>query len=252
MKRTETKHWVAVGDISKLERGKADWTFEEKVAVSVPFEGAFEKCLSSRPPRGSQLPGFKTDGLLVVGSRVEELDGGMGRLTVRLEAELPEAEDVTTEPIGEPVFTIEWIEDQIALEQHPKCGYLSDDATAAGVTDLAENWDKLEANPGYYSAREPAGSWNQDTYVSLKQRGVNSVPVYYPKVTRTTYHFAKPSDVGEMCGLRQVPPIPAFNRIEDFEWLAGVDSATRSGRVYERRSEWIGQEHWEPLIYGEP
>ena len=249
MRVTRTAHFTAVGDISKLTRGMARWSFGEKISLTVPYEGAYEKCLAARPLRGSQLAGFSNDGLRVISSELEEMAGGIGKLTVNLEAELPEAEDVTTEAIGEPTFTIDWIEDQVKLETLPQCGYISGDGTAAGITDLSEEWEKIEANPTYYQDRGESDSWSYDDYVSLKSKGVESALVYYPKVTRTTYHFAKPSDLGEKCGKRQEPPIPSFNRLADFEWLAGADSATRSGKVYERRSEWIGQRYWEPKIY---
>lgn len=248
MKRTVTKHYTAVGDLAKLEQGKDDWSFEEKLRVTVPYEGAFDKCLASRPVRGATLPGFDTDGLLVVSARVERLDGGMGRLVVTLEAELPEAEDVSTEAIGEPVFTVEWVEMDVKIESLPSCGSISAAGAAAGITDLAEDWEKVAANPTYYQSS--GDKWNSSEYVSLKEKGIESKKCYYPKVTRTTYHFAKPSDLGDHSGKPQTPPIPSgFGRLADFQWLAGADSATRQNKLYERRSEWLGVEEIEPLLY---
>jgi hypothetical protein len=250
MPRTKTKHYTSVGDSSRLEQGRAEWSFNEKLSVTVPYEGVFEKCLSARPARGAELPGFATDGLLVVSSRVEQLEGGMGRLTVTLEAELPEDEEVSTEPIGEPVFTIEWIEMDVKIESLKKCGSISAAGAAAGITDLADEWEKVAANPDYYQSS--GDKWNSSEYISLKKKGVESKRCYYPKVTRTTYHFAKPSDLGDHSGKPQVPPIPSgFGRLADFQWLAGADSATRQNKLYERRSEWFGVDEIEPLLYPE-
>jgi hypothetical protein len=251
MPRRKTKDYVQIGE-NTLAQGMTRWDFAEKLRVTVPYNGPFAKCIAARPARGAELAGFAVMGLRVVSSVVEEMEGGTGSLTVTLEAELPEAEDVTTEAIGEPVFTVEWVELEKKIETLPQCGYVSAAGAAAGITDLADDWEKILANPDYYTDRGTTGSWTHTDYTDLKKRGVESKVVYYPKVTRTTVHFAKPADLGTYSGERQTPPIPSgFARLSDFEWLCGPDSATRTNKMYERRTEWIGAEEIDAILYPE-
>jgi hypothetical protein len=257
-KRLDIGQSVVVGDSSQLTLGKSKWKFSEKVSVEVPFTGLFDKCISSRPKRGATLPGFATFGLRVVSSEVIEMDGGAGELVVNLEAELPDDEEWTVnpdEPLGEPVFTIEWLELDVKIESLDMCGIISSTGAQAGITDLADDWEKVAANPDYYQNRGYTG-WNSSEYVSLKQEGIESKRVYYPKVSRTLYYFKKPSDLGVMSGKRQTPPTDggwvAFSNAptgRPWEWLCGADSATRNGKFFERRTEWIGADKLNTLLY---
>jgi hypothetical protein len=256
MKRLDLGHSVVIGESGKLAVGKVEWNFAEKLTVNVPFTGLFTKCMSSRPLRGAILPGFGF-GLRVVSSTLTELDGGAGEMVVHLEAQLPDDEDHTfapDEPLGEPVFTIDWLEMDVKIESLPQCGRISNAGVAAQITDLSDSWEKIAANPNYY--QNVGDGWNSSEYVSLKEEGIESKRVFYPKVTRTLYYFKKPSDLGEKSGKRQTPPTDggwvAFTNApsgKPWQWLCGADSATRNGKVFERRTEWLGVEKINDLLY---
>ncbi len=229
-----------------LERQQAAWDFGDKLRVTVPFTGPFSVCLTSRPARGSKLPGFDHAAykLTVESAKVTELEGGAGRLEVILEATLPDG-DVTSEPIGEPVLTVDWAEDRRKLETHPKCGSLSAAATKKGLT--WEDWPELDANPDYYV--ETGEGWTHIHYIEMKRRGVEEYVVFTPKVTRTTFHYKKPTDLGEGCNQRQNPPVGSIASLADYEWLGGPDRFVKTGRKYERTTEWWGAEQLDPTLY---
>jgi hypothetical protein len=162
---------------------------------------------------------------------------------------LPDEEDVSTEALGEPVFVIDWREMDVDIHTLPQCGSLTAAARAAGVT--WDDWEKIGFNAEYYQDSAAPDAWNYTEYAALRSRGVESKRIYVPVITRTTYHHAKPSDVGQYCGTRQNPPSGAFGYPSSYEWLAGSDRCTKTGDKFQRDTEWIGAELLDPLLYPE-
>lgn len=234
----------------KLTQGLDEWDFTDRVTVTVPFTGPFDACISSRPAKGATMPGFETFGLTVESAKARRLEGSAGELIVVLSAVLPDEEDVSTEALGEPVFVIDWRELDVDIHTVPQCGRLTAAAQAAGVT--WDDWEKIGLNATYYQDSDADGAWNYTEYAALRARGVETKRIYVPVITRTTYHHAKPSDVGEMCGTRQNPPSGSFGYPDRYEWLGGSDRCTKTGTKFQRDTEWIGVEKWDPLLYPEP
>jgi hypothetical protein len=178
------------------------------------------------------------------------LEGSAGELTVILSAILPEDGDVSTEPLGEPVFTIDWREMDVDIHTVPQCGRLTAAARAADVT--WDDWQKIGLNATYYQNSDAPGAWIYTDYAAMRSRGIESKRIYVPVINRTTFHHAKPSDVGQLCGTRQSPPAGSFGYPSKYEWLAGADRCTKTGNKYQRDTEWIGAEKLDPILYPAP
>lgn len=231
----------------RLTPGTVEWDFSEKVTVDLSYSGPMSVCLNERPGRGATVPGYEM-GLRVIGSKISQLDGGAGKLTVRLEAALADPSDVSFAPIGEPTFTVECEEQTRKLEGHPKCGSLSYAAIAKGMT--WEDWPDIAKDGELYVAKD--GGWDYHTYLGMKQRGVEEYIFYTQKVIRTAFYFGIPVGIGAGCNHPQNPPVAIFDAIGDYHWLGGPDRFVKSGKRYERTTEWWGFDSLDPVLYPMP
>lgn len=237
----------------KVERGQTQWNFTDKVTADVPFVGPYELLQAQRPLRGTSLPEFPT--LVVVGSDLQEGDGGTGTLTVHLELPFADDSNVTFDPIAEPEWEIAFNEGRAAIWLHPKCGFLDE---RAGPRNLhIDDWEALAANADVYKKRVaappkfPKDGWTLAQYIELRQLGRDDYLVREPVISRTLIYLRKPTEVGEGCFTRQHPPIGAsFPEVEKYDWLRGSDVASKAGKVWRRTTRWMGSD-WR-VIPGSP
>lgn len=239
--------WVGTKDITQ---GKELWTISDTMSVVVPFTGPFTALLPGRPVRGARLRGFDVHGLQVDRCEVERLDGDAGELRVYLSAPQPDEPGETGfAPIGEPVYTVDWLELDKRIEELPECGYLTSEALADGLD--WDDWRKFSTPPEGKTYYQNSGNgWNLSQYIELKASGIDSKRVFYPKVSRTIYYHTKPAEVGTMSGKRDTPTgvtVPG-----DWQWLCGADRIVKTGKKYERTTEWLGADEWNPTLYGNP
>jgi hypothetical protein len=247
----------------KVERGKMQWNFSEKVTATLPYVGPYEMLAAQRPKRGTTLPEFPT--LVVIGADLEEGDGGTGTMTVHFELPNFTEELAGNEPIADAEYEIAFNEEKAAIWVHPRCGFLHGDVVAAQKLHL-DDWEGLLAFPAAYKERvahapEFTAPWTFAQYIALRERGVEDYLVSSPTVSRTLIYLGKPDDVGDGCFTHQNPPVDAaFEEVWKYDWLLGADVVTKTGRVWKRTTRWIGAawrvddagtlfSGWDDLIY---
>lgn len=239
-------------------------------SLSAKKTGPYEECRAALPKRGEFFDEANADPLIAPMRCTEAVltmgDGGTGEITTTYESS--EVEDgVTLEPIGAPVYELEWSEMRNRIERHPRCGILT--TSAASIGKSWENWQALE-----YADYEtdPRGDgeftltgesiWTLDEFKAMKKRGEEEYVVWTPRVRRTLRYVARPPDVGFYCGRRQNPPdgsysgvigeggiIIAIGAFFGYEWLGASDRLLKCGNKYERTTEWWGASKWDPLLY---
>lgn len=230
----------------RLEQGATRWSFGEKITAEVSYNGPYDLCLQERPARGATVAGFTNLGMVVDTAEVDELDGGAGVLRLTLISPQADESNYSTAAIGEPQYELDFEEVTKKIESHPKCGNLTG---SNGETITWDEWDKLLVDTDFYTP--VVGGWSVNEYLQLKNAGVDEYPVAAPVVRRTTYHMARPADVGLDCFTRQDPPSAGFEAIDDYEWIKGTDRCTKQGRVYARVTEWKGADTWSTILYPE-
>ncbi len=258
-------HWKGTKD---LKPGKVHKSIEAtKSVITTDFQGPYPVCDALQPKVGATISGFPEDHK-ITSVKLTELDGDAGRLDITLEAMLSDG-DVSTEPLGEPTYEIEWAELQKPLETHIKCGTLNPDRAfykdgvkveegsgdRVGKQRTWEDWQQLTEVGDDDADYQPVNvkgdaAMSLEDYKFLKESGQDSYVVYQPIVKRNSIHLAKPDDVGSASGKLQDPPSEAnFSRVSGFEWLGGPDRCTKQGRTYTRATEWHGAEHWDDITY---
>ena len=258
-----------------LERGKVHrQTVASKITWTTDFQGPYEQCLASEPELGARITGFPA-GAKVTSTNITQLDGDAGRIDVTLEM-ATSSEGFSTDPIGEPLYEIDWLELQKPLESHARCGILNPDrafyqdgqkvppvtpgpgVVQGGKQRTWDDWPQLTqgdvGDDGDYLSLndriDDEAVWDVETYKAQRESGQDSYITFEPVIKRTTIHLAKPLDTGAYSAKRQNPPSEAnFTRVSGFEWLAGPDCCTKSGRTFTRRSEWRGAEVWGHSTY---
>jgi len=237
-----------------LTQGKEKWTITAtKVSVTVKFGGQYSDCLSNPPGLGQALADYA--GMFVSQINVTELDGDTGELEITLEGQV-DPSTLTFEPLGPPVFELDFDVVVKPLEQHPLCGILKPDRAVSSVTQKQLTWedwplltsDDYDATGNGTGIWASVGKWDLATYKARKEKGEDSYEVFAPVVKRTTIHLYPPSDVGSASGYIQFPPTSGFD-VSAWQFLAGPDHCTRNERVFTRSSEWHGAEYIDTLIY---
>lgn len=236
----------------RLEPGKERLNFTaDAITLEQPYSGPFELCVAERPPIGSVMTEWADLDLRVVSVAVERLDGDAGTMTVFAESPQASEANYSTAAIGEPQYELDFQPATLKLWQHPRCGNLTDEALAAGV-----GWDDLDKlknkNDYYFTPDLPPHPfyWSLKQYLDMRGRGVEDYETAFPVVRRTTYHFAKPTDVGEGCFERENPPVFAnLGGTGYYKWIKGTDRAIKQGRVYARTTEWLGYLALDPDLY---
>ncbi len=241
-----TARWVGQNTITL---GKPKWRFQvDKATVTLPFTGAVQDLMSQRPLVSSQIEGYADYGLLVTSVEIDEEDGGTGTMIVTLET--TGVDPVTTAPLGEPSFEIDFGELTRPIEMHPRCGVLKADRPSAdsnGSKRTWEDWANL-TSADYDDSGE--NKWKLSDYQSLKAAGVDNYNVGSPVLRRTLRYFVPPPDIGADCYVQQDPPNGCpFAGVDSWNWLVGPDRCTREGRLYIRVTEWIGAQTISALIY---
>ena len=248
----------------KVERGKMQWNFSEKVTATLPYVGPYEMLAAQRPKRGTTLPEFPT--LVVIGSELEEGDGATGTLTVHFELPNFTEELAGNEPIADAEYEIAFNEEKAAIWVHPRCGFL-DETTAAQQHLHLDDWEGLALFDEAYTQKAasppevPQAGWTYEEYIALRKLGRDDYLVSVPTVSRTLIYLGRPLDVGNGCFTHQQPPVDvAFDEVWKYDWLLGADTVTKTGKVWKRTTRWMGAawradeegtlfSGWDNLIY---
>lgn len=234
-----------------LKQQKLRWTFTaESDELVVPFEGPLSVALAKQPKAGQQLKGFTDGGLKVVRVEIEELDAGAGRMSVYLGAPKEPDADVSSEPLGEPIYEIDWQELTKPLEQHHKCGKLkADRASVNGKKRTWDDWSDLEASD--YEA--VGGGWDLATYKAKRAKGIESFSIAFPIIRRTIYYLRTPEGVGADCYEQSTPPAeagaPSSAGGKALEYMQTTDKLRKEGRLRTRETEWIGAWEFDGDLY---
>jgi hypothetical protein len=244
---------------TSLTPGKEKWSVTtSNVKVTVSFSGKYTDVLGNRDALGTALSGYT--GMYCTQADIEELDGGSGRIELTLEGVL-DPSSYTVEPLGTPIFELEFGELNRPLEQHSLCGVLNPDRPTNPTTqkkitwedwalldpdeDTGVDYDSTGSGSGIWAS---AAKWDIATYLQRKNKGEDSFILFTPTVRRTTVHLYPPGDVGSMSGRIQFPPSSAFD-LSSFIWLAGPDRCTHNSRTFTRITEWIGADYWDTEVY---
>jgi hypothetical protein len=223
------------------------------VMVTVTFKGKYTDVLNNKDALGTALSGYS--GMFCTKASIEELNGTAGQIQLTLEGVL-DPSSYTTEPLGPPVFELEFGELTRPLEQHSLCGILKPARPISPVTQKKLTWEdwQLLTTDDYDSTGNGTGiwaaaaKWSLSTYQRKKERGEDSFVLYTPIIRRTTIHLYPPGDVGSMAGRLQSPPSTGFD-VGVWTWLAGPDRCTHSARTFTRVTEWHGADYWDTEIY---
>lgn len=240
--------WVGTKEITQQ---KLQWTFSsERSELIVPFSGTYVTLLANRPKPGQQLNGFQNTGMKIEKVEVQEGDGETGTMYVSLGA--PEAPDDTTsfDPLGEPIYEIDFSELSKTLEAHPDCGILKPDRPE-GNNGRKKDWgDWADLSDDDYDAD---GGWSLAVYKAKKERGIDSFLTATVTIRRTIYYFRNPGGVGQGCFSLETPPAqagaPTLLQGQTIQWLKTTDRLVREGRLRTRSTEWQGAHEWDDDIY---
>jgi hypothetical protein len=240
--------WVGTTDI---KQGKVKWRFAtQDYGLDVMYAGPLSILLARRPALGVEIEGFAGFGLKVNQVEINELDGNAGEMIVQLSA--PLGDTISTTPLGDPVYEIEFAELQRPLELHIKCGILKPNRPQNPTLRRVATWeDWAQLTAADYD--DSGGKWPLATYQAKRELGIETFLTAAPVVRRTIYYFHNPSGVGQDCFIRENPPgaalAPSQLQNSGLVWLKGTDKITRQGRLRTRITEWLGAWHWDTDIY---
>jgi len=218
--------------------------------ASYEISGNRATLLSGKPDIGAVFETVLGVDFRVTKIDLDDLDGGQAKMTIYTEATLIAT---YTDPIGDPVCTVEFQELRKKIETHPCMGQLTNDARLAGKSfeqwqDLTlDDWIDATSIPAFWSS---IGAWAVDDYQTMKEKGEEDYVMYPPVLTRTLSYTAPPTDIGIRCGTQQTPPAGSFPFSDLYDWLAGPDSLTRKGAKFERKTTWIGADFSSPASRG--
>jgi len=231
----------------------------QTLKITAVKEGDFSTLLGAMPARGDVVGTFSGVAVNCTTTKLEQLDGTGGKLTVEAESVLLQA--TYSAALGEPQYEIEFEELTKKIEQHPCCGTLKpggrnwdewQDFTDADYVKRGDTAHGGAALPSGIWATIDTGSgpaWSLDDYLAIKNLGVEDSVYYYPVVIRTLQYLAKPTDIGNNSGLRSTPPVGSFADISSYSWLQGADSCTKRGNLYERITKWTGTDLVVAIVY---
>lgn len=226
-------------------------TWNDKLTIKVTSTGTLADCDAGVVPRGGFYDEENADPTIAAARCVESIvtqgDAGSGELVVTYEA--PNTSGESPEPLGEPIYEIEFTEMTKKIENHPLCGVLT------GTNNLTwDDWQNFTEDD--YAGISLVGGdpgWTLAEYLGLKKHGEDEYLTFWPRVRRTLTYFFKPDDVGTYAGIKQDPPVGSFAGVGGengiifvegheggWQWLGGPDRCVKKGRTYERVTEWLG------------
>jgi len=229
----------------------------QSLKVTAVKEGDYATLQGLIPARGDVVGTFSDVAVNATVSKLEQLGGTGGRLTIEAESVLLQA--TYAAPLGPPQYEVDFEELTKKIEQHPCCGTL-----AVGYKHNWDDWPNMV--DGDYIQRGDTGggsypppsfwsgipAWTLSQYQKIKGEGCDEYVVYYPVVIRTLQYLVKPTDVGDASGMQSNPPSESFTDISSWEWLQGSDSCVRKGNLYERTTKWTGGDRVLDLVYPTP
>ncbi len=210
------------------------------VALTLVFSGPFTDCLAGRPAIGATYNAFSTDGLRVTQVDLEGAGGPVGKLTLRLVAPIGENIAISAEPIGAPIYELEYGTTSLPLERHPRAPYL---ITPPEDTQGA-SWLAYPDIDGDYVVTRPGGFGFLE-YQFLRGQGIDSFDLSYPIITRTLLYFRKPEGLGDGVNQFVNPPIDAPEPAPpdwggNWIWRMDNDRLSAQGRQYNRVTQFRG------------
>jgi hypothetical protein len=157
-------------------------------------------------------------------------------------------EEVTDEQY--PQFSIDYVQVEKALKQHPEfAAFTADDWVA--VTTWDEETDSAAKADLQYYARDKDGkaigsaialtgtaTTGQIGYATLRLKGVESFLDFAPEVTYTSKYFSTTPPSAADAGQKVTAPSYAPS---GYEWLKIMDRVTKTGT---RSLAWIREEKW--------
>ena len=244
--------------IKKL-RSRFRTTAENKTVV-IPYVGPIDELKAKEPPCGQPMTGFPSEYLVteVVITEGASINGRMEVTLERPQPGTPQGADV--EQLAEPVYELDWQEENLPIEQHKKCGSLKSDrpwykypATGAG-SDGNEQYDAAAPGSNQKGRQrtwanwealtdadyEPAGGgWTLAQYKALKEDGKDDFPLAYPVAQVTSYHRFRPTSSGGVWAVG-APHALCGAPTTGWTYVKTSDRITKHGRLYTRVQQWRG------------
>jgi hypothetical protein len=261
----DTVTWVGA---TALQLQMPIWRFTaEGTSLTLTYEGPINTCHAERPANGGTVDGFTDYGLKVTSAEIEEIGGGAGRMTVQLDS--PTDPDGggggggSNEPIGDPIYELNWFPHGFGIEEHPRCGrlknsrpYYTPDGTEGtasnGKQRTWEDWADLDADDYDSSFSRGPGHpdiWTLAQFKTIRELGVDSFEMHVPAVTKTTYYLRSPGGFGAALNKQQNPPPEAGAPTTGWKYRKTDDSLEREGRLRARKESWLGATWLPPLLF---
>lgn len=254
------------GSVDLTEIGASpEWDIEDITTVKRTFNGPYNKCLSDKPARGSEMAGY--EGLIITKVRIAKSNGNKGILTVTASQSSGET---TVQPgsAGEVTEECDWVEVERPLRTNQAywsttMGYPADGPFPLLATDMValRMWEnetsltyRLTFRYRYFdeATKETVTGTltaSAQKYASKILKGVESWVEYIPILRRRTVGVDSPADSD--AGMIQTPE--GFAKAIPSEWvyLKTADRYFRSatkGR-WERQEAWTGAKEWDTDHY---
>jgi len=238
-------------------------------SIIIPYVGPYDQLKALEPPLDSTVTGFPAD------YKVSEvsLDEGRsveGKMTVTITKPHSEPDSNDPNPLGDPIYESDYLEERRPTEDNKRCGRLKPDrpyyefpdrktSTANPKKNASEaaadaektykqrtwdHWQSLDADD--YDA-SGSGTWSLAQYKSLKERGRNDYPVAFPVCTATTYHRGRP---GSGQGINQEGNPPGeCDPPSGYFYVKSGDRKTKQARIWTRVQTWRGYDSTDALFF---
>jgi hypothetical protein len=228
--------------------------------IVVPFVGPYSVLQAQQPAIGSTLPDLP-QGFFVEEVTLEEGRADDGKLYVVLTNPRPGNTGWTSQntQIGETIFELDWLEEQILLEKHPRCPplnparlfYANPAVQGTNFTGSNPSWpadhpDREGSQRTWEHWQVFVGSdiinnalyWPLEVYKELKEAGINDYPSASPIARRTKYWRSRPTTTGNM--YRKQNPPPECDAPSGWTYVKTADRLQVEGRRYLTIEEWRG------------
>jgi len=242
---------------------------QEQDKYIVEYVGPLGKLEAKRSSIGEKLTGFPA-GFVIDLIEITPEKADSGRMSITLLKQTPgSGSPQASEPLGEPIFELDWIESSEPIESHPKCGHLKADrkfyANPGYATDAQSNPAFSDTSEATVPVRrrqweewtvldetdyEAVGTgWSLSEYQTLKERGKHVYPVAIPQARVTRYSRSRPSTTGGVWK-KSTPPAEC-GAPSDPEWtyVKIASMVRKEGRLYTLVEEWVGYTHVEDIFF---
>ncbi len=210
--------------------------------------GTYENCLAARPVVNAIVTGFGS-GVRVESARVKKAPGGRGILVVVSKKDAEQDPEGSEDPTQTPEDIVDWQRIDVPLANSDYFSSLTTEhwkqikAWQAIETANGEMYGELKYPDSPGSTTGIVLSGLAYTYAEKIIKGITSVMVFVPVVTRATPNSGAP--VTGTCGQRSSPPVS----ISGYTFLKTADRRNRRNRRWSRDEEWTGFKELDSDLY---